>query len=83
MSDKKPGLTSDENHTDYEVTVNGETDYIVKEIRHGLTEDGEEKYLIYGVNDSPPIHITVICALQVGLLYCNVTKPKIANRNVM
>ena len=27
------------------------------------------KYLIYGVNDSPPLHVTVVCALQVGTLY--------------
>ncbi|XP_052282148.1 solute carrier family 23 member 1-like isoform X2 [Dreissena polymorpha] len=26
------------------------------------------KYLIYGVNDSPPLHVTVVCALQQALL---------------
>lgn len=30
-----------------------------------VTTDDRAKYLIYGVNDSPPIHVTIVCALQV------------------
>lgn len=33
-----------------------------------VTGKKAEKYLIYGVNSTPPIHITVICALQQALL---------------
>ena len=39
-------------------------------------ENYVEKALIYGVNDSPPIHITVVCGLQVSIhfvfysMYC-------------
>lgn len=29
------------------------------------TENYADKYLIYGVNDSPPLHITLVCGLQV------------------
>jgi hypothetical protein len=29
-------------------------------------ENKAEKYLIYGINDSPPIYVTIICALQVN-----------------
>ena len=28
-------------------------------------EDHPPKYLVYGLSDSPPIHITIICGLQV------------------
>lgn len=31
-----------------------------------VTTEDKAKYLIYGVNDSPPIHVTVVCALQVN-----------------
>ncbi|XP_052781708.1 solute carrier family 23 member 1-like isoform X2 [Mya arenaria] len=31
-------------------------------------ENYKDKLLIYGINDSPPIHVTIICALQQGLL---------------
>lgn len=30
-----------------------------------VAENSADKYLIYGVNEAPPIHITVVCALQV------------------
>ena len=39
-----------------------------------VDEDDEEKHdvgglgLIYGVLDTPPIHITIICGLQVSML---------------
>ena len=32
-------------------------------------EDPPPKYLVYGLTDSPPIHITIICGIQV--LLCN------------
>ena len=28
--------------------------------------DSPPKYLIYGIKDSPPIHITIICGIQVN-----------------
>ena len=31
-------------------------------------ENYADKALIYGINDTPPIHITIICGLQVSLL---------------
>ena len=31
-----------------------------------VTVESPPKYLIYGIKDSPPIHITVICGLQVN-----------------
>lgn len=34
-----------------------------------VTTDDKAKYLIYGVNDSPPIHVTVVCALQVNTYF--------------
>ncbi|WAQ93785.1 S23A2-like protein [Mya arenaria] len=30
-------------------------------------ENYKDKLLIYGINDSPPIHVTIICALQVAV----------------
>ena len=37
--------------------------------KHGKTFQHQasvhENYLIYGVKDAPPIHITIVCALQV------------------
>ena len=30
-------------------------------------EDKAKKQLIYGVSDTPPIHVTIICGLQVKL----------------
>lgn len=36
-----------------------------KEVDAVLEGDHSSKCLIYGVNDSPPIHITIVCALQV------------------
>jgi len=34
-------------------------------------EDLTNKYLIYGINDAPPIHITIVCALQVSRRFLN------------
>ena len=31
-------------------------------------EDTARKQLIYGVSDAPPIHVTLICGLQVGYI---------------
>ena len=33
-----------------------------------VIENKTEKYLIYGINDSPPIHVTIISALQVIII---------------
>ena len=57
-----------------EVSVND-----INEVEHNLVmkerkdddatvviEDVARKQLIYGVSDSPPIHVTIICGLQVG-----------------
>lgn len=38
---------------------------IITEDKKLEVDDLTAKYLIYGVNDSPPIHVTIICALQV------------------
>jgi len=32
-------------------------------------ENLTDKYLIYGINDAPPIHVTIVCAIQVSLLF--------------
>jgi len=32
------------------------------------TDHVPDKYLIYGVNDVPPVHVTILCALQVCTL---------------
>ncbi|KAL4221965.1 hypothetical protein ACF0H5_018015 [Mactra antiquata] len=57
-----------------------ETDNTISDVTTELTEvnkndeilvevdDYSNKYLIYGINDIPPIHITIICALQQSLL---------------
>ena len=34
--------------------------------------DSSPKYLIYGIRDSPPIHITIMCGLQV--IFYNITE---------
>ncbi|XP_045169652.2 solute carrier family 23 member 1-like [Mercenaria mercenaria] len=38
------------------------------ELMEPEVEDYADKYLIYGVNDAPPLHITIVCGLQQGLL---------------
>ncbi|XP_060590151.1 solute carrier family 23 member 1-like [Ruditapes philippinarum] len=38
------------------------------ECSEAVVEECANKYLIYGVNDTPPIHVTLVCALQQGLL---------------
>ncbi|XP_053374641.1 solute carrier family 23 member 1-like isoform X1 [Mercenaria mercenaria] len=63
---------SEENHTEQDKTdilldetdVSEQTEALVEPV----IENNTEKYLIYGVNDAPPIHITIICALQQSLL---------------
>jgi hypothetical protein len=39
------------------------------ECPEALVEECANKYLIYGVNDTPPIHVTLVCALQVNSLF--------------
>ncbi|XP_045170564.2 solute carrier family 23 member 2-like isoform X2 [Mercenaria mercenaria] len=58
---------SEEKHKEKSALTNND---INKEKNADLPSENSEhhKYLIYGVNDSPPIHITIVCALQQGLL---------------
>ena len=36
-----------------------------EDVKEVTTEDYSTKLIIYGVNESPPLHITIVCALQV------------------
>jgi hypothetical protein len=48
------------------------------EVLETTVENYADKYLIYGVNDAPPIHITIVCALQVRqvLLYSQIREQR-------
>ena len=37
------------------------------DVLEASVENYADKYLIYGVNDVPPIHITIVSALQVNI----------------
>ncbi|XP_045170342.2 solute carrier family 23 member 1-like [Mercenaria mercenaria] len=49
--------------TDFDTEHSGE----IKESETELVKDYSKKVIIYGVNESPPLHITIVCALQQGL----------------
>ena len=63
-----------ENHLNGEI----KEDFNINDEKIALTEDDKEatiefedtakKQLIYGVSDAPPIHVTLICGLQVGYI---------------
>ena len=40
--------------------------YVGEKTETEVQVESPSKYLIYGIKDSPPIHITVICGLQVN-----------------
>ena len=54
-----------------ESPLNGDTDYTAGGNQHidVETDTEEDKCMIYGVNDVPPVHITIICALQVSISF--------------
>lgn len=49
----------------------GETVEQQKMLVESKKDNYADRYLIYGVSDTPPIHITIICALQVNVWFCH------------
>ncbi|XP_045170261.2 solute carrier family 23 member 1-like [Mercenaria mercenaria] len=59
-----------DNETKYNL-ASGETGITVPERRDEVIEENDfsKKLIIYGVNEDPPIHVTIACALQHCLAY--------------